>query len=56
MASLDLLNPQPTNEAPVQKSDDAAGFYTLGDKLVDAKAPTGRSRPAGRTASSTTAW
>ena len=41
MASLDLLNPKPTNEAPVQTSDDAAGFYELGDKLVDAKAPTG---------------
>jgi len=31
----------PTNEASVQKSDDAAGYYTLGDKLVDPKAPTG---------------
>ncbi len=31
----------PTNEASVQKSDDAAGYYVLGDKLVDAKAPTG---------------
>jgi succinate dehydrogenase / fumarate reductase flavoprotein subunit len=31
----------PTNEAPVQKSDDAEGFYVLGEKLVDAKAPTG---------------
>ena len=31
----------PTNEAPVQKSDDAAGYYVLGDKLVDPKAPTG---------------
>ncbi|HWJ09946.1 MAG TPA: succinate dehydrogenase (quinone) flavoprotein subunit, partial [Nocardioides sp.] len=31
----------PTNEAPVQKSDDAAGFYVLGEKLVDEKAPSG---------------
>lgn len=31
----------PTNEPSVQKSDDAAGFYELGEKLVDAKAPTG---------------
>ncbi|MFT4264147.1 MAG: fumarate reductase/succinate dehydrogenase flavoprotein subunit [Nocardioides sp.] len=36
-----MLNPQPTNEAPDQKSDDAEGFYVLGDKLVDAKAPAG---------------
>ncbi|MFD7074712.1 fumarate reductase/succinate dehydrogenase flavoprotein subunit [Nocardioides sp. NPDC057577] len=31
----------PTNEASVQKSDDAAGYYVLGDKLVDPKTPTG---------------
>jgi succinate dehydrogenase / fumarate reductase flavoprotein subunit len=31
----------PTNEPPVQKSDDAKGYYVLGEKLVDAKAPTG---------------
>ncbi|WP_300682301.1 fumarate reductase/succinate dehydrogenase flavoprotein subunit [Nocardioides sp.] len=36
-----MLNPQPTNAAPVQTSDDAAGYYELGEKLVDAKAPTG---------------
>jgi succinate dehydrogenase / fumarate reductase flavoprotein subunit len=31
----------PTNQPSEQKSDDAAGYYTLGDKLVDDKAPTG---------------
>ncbi|MDQ1104458.1 succinate dehydrogenase / fumarate reductase flavoprotein subunit [Nocardioides zeae] len=31
----------PLNAAPEQTSDDAAGYYTLGEKLVDAKAPTG---------------
>ncbi len=31
----------PLNEASVQKSDDAHGYYTLGDKLVDPIAPTG---------------
>ncbi|MFW6774596.1 fumarate reductase/succinate dehydrogenase flavoprotein subunit [Nocardioides sp. CPCC 205120] len=31
----------PLNVAPEQKSDDAHGYYVLGDKLVDAKAPTG---------------
>ncbi|NPC99050.1 fumarate reductase/succinate dehydrogenase flavoprotein subunit [Nocardioides sp. zg-DK7169] len=42
MASVHFLpGLTPTNEAPVQKSDDAAGFYVLGDKLVDPKAPTG---------------
>ncbi|HEY0891039.1 MAG TPA: fumarate reductase/succinate dehydrogenase flavoprotein subunit [Nocardioides sp.] len=30
-----------TNEPPVQKSDDAAGYYVLGEKLVDPKTPTG---------------
>src|SRR5690242_19292311 len=30
-----------TNEASVQKSDDAEGFYVLGDKLVDPRTPTG---------------
>lgn len=29
------------NAAPEQTSDDAAGYYTLGEKLVDEKAPTG---------------
>ncbi|WP_028659566.1 fumarate reductase/succinate dehydrogenase flavoprotein subunit [Nocardioides insulae] len=33
---------EPTNEPSVQTSDDAAGYYTLGDKLVDPKAPTGQ--------------
>ncbi len=42
MASVHFLpGLTPTNEAPVQKSDDAAGFYVLGDKIVDPKAPTG---------------
>ncbi|MEP9384090.1 fumarate reductase/succinate dehydrogenase flavoprotein subunit [Nocardioides sp. KR10-350] len=40
-STLDLSGLHPTNEAPVQKSDDAAGYYVLGDKLVDPKAPTG---------------
>ncbi|WP_436701572.1 fumarate reductase/succinate dehydrogenase flavoprotein subunit [Nocardioides sp. BYT-33-1] len=31
----------PLNEPSVQKSDDAHGYYTLGDKLVDPVAPTG---------------
>ncbi|GAA1539110.1 fumarate reductase/succinate dehydrogenase flavoprotein subunit [Nocardioides humi] len=31
----------PLNEASVQKSDDAHGYYTLGDKLVDPVAPVG---------------
>ncbi|MFS3128278.1 fumarate reductase/succinate dehydrogenase flavoprotein subunit [Nocardioides sp. Bht2] len=31
----------PLNVAPEQKSDDAAGYYSLGDKLVDPVAPTG---------------
>ncbi len=30
-----------TNEPSVQTSDDAEGFYVLGDKLVDEKTPTG---------------
>ncbi len=41
MALTVLPGLTPTNEPPVQKSDDAAGYYVLGDKLVDAKAPTG---------------
>lgn len=41
MAMTDPSGTVPLNEAPVQVSDDAAGYYTLGDKLVDAKAPTG---------------
>jgi succinate dehydrogenase / fumarate reductase flavoprotein subunit len=39
--TTDLSGLYPTNEAPVQKTDDAAGYYELGDKLVDANAPTG---------------
>jgi succinate dehydrogenase / fumarate reductase flavoprotein subunit len=31
----------PTNEAPVQRSDDAEGFYVLGEKIADTKAPSG---------------
>ncbi|MDT9592761.1 fumarate reductase/succinate dehydrogenase flavoprotein subunit [Nocardioides zeae] len=31
----------PLNKASEQISDDAAGFYTLGEKLVDASAPVG---------------
>jgi len=40
-STLDLSGLHPTNEAPVQKSDDAAGYYVLGEKLVDPKAPSG---------------
>ncbi len=39
MAFLDGTSP--TNAAPTQVSDDAAGYYTLGDPLVDPVAPTG---------------
>ncbi|MEI2820238.1 MAG: fumarate reductase/succinate dehydrogenase flavoprotein subunit [Marmoricola sp.] len=39
MGALDGTSP--TNKASVQKSDDAKGYYKLGDKLVDASAPTG---------------
>ncbi|MDQ6522551.1 fumarate reductase/succinate dehydrogenase flavoprotein subunit [Nocardioides sp. LHD-245] len=31
----------PLNEPSVQKSDDAHGYYTLGEKVVDEAAPTG---------------
>lgn len=31
----------PLNDPSEQKSDDARGYYTLGDKLVDPNAPTG---------------
>nr|WP_243640568.1 fumarate reductase/succinate dehydrogenase flavoprotein subunit [Nocardioides jejuensis] len=31
----------PTNQPSVQKSDDAAGFYTLGAPIIDETAPTG---------------
>ncbi len=41
MGTLDPSGTVPLNKASVQKSDDAAGFYALGDKLVDDKAPTG---------------
>jgi succinate dehydrogenase / fumarate reductase, flavoprotein subunit len=40
-SNADLSGLVAHNEAPVQTSDDAAGYYTLGEKLVDAKAPTG---------------
>ncbi len=41
MGTPDPSGMVPTNQPPVQKSDDAAGFYTLGSPLVDEKAPTG---------------
>jgi succinate dehydrogenase / fumarate reductase flavoprotein subunit len=31
----------PAGEPPVQTSDDAAGYYTLGETLVDSRAPSG---------------
>jgi succinate dehydrogenase / fumarate reductase, flavoprotein subunit len=40
-STTDLSGLYPTNTASEQKSDDAAGYYTLGDKLVDPKAPSG---------------
>ena len=40
-STADLSGLVAHNEPSVQVSDDAAGFYTLGDKLVDPKAPTG---------------
>lgn len=40
-STADLSGLVAHNEPPVQKSDDAAGYYTLGEKLVDPKAPTG---------------
>lgn len=40
-STADLSGLVAHNEAPVQVSDDAAGYYELGDKLVDAKAPVG---------------
>ncbi|WGL51720.1 fumarate reductase/succinate dehydrogenase flavoprotein subunit [Nocardioides sp. BP30] len=40
-STADLSGLVAHNEPSVQVSDDAAGFYELGDKLVDPKAPTG---------------
>ena len=40
MAMTDPSGTVPLNDAPVQKSDDAAGYYTPGDNLVDPIAPT----------------
>ncbi|WP_017934659.1 fumarate reductase/succinate dehydrogenase flavoprotein subunit [Nocardioides sp. Iso805N] len=40
-STADLSGLVAHNEASVQVSDDAAGFYVLGEKLVDPKAPTG---------------
>ena len=40
-STADLSGLVAHNEPSVQVSDDAAGFYTLGDKLVDPKAPAG---------------
>ena len=34
-------NPPATNQPAVQTSDDAKGFYTLGEKIEDTKAPAG---------------
>ena len=41
MAMTDPSGTVPTNQPSVQTSDDAAGYYTPGEPLVDAKAPTG---------------
>lgn len=41
MGTPDPSGTVPTNQPSVQKSDDAAGFYTLGAPVVDEKAPTG---------------
>ncbi|GGO84439.1 succinate dehydrogenase flavoprotein subunit [Nocardioides phosphati] len=41
MGTPDPSGTIPTNQPSVQKSDDAAGFYTLGAPLIDEKAPTG---------------
>jgi succinate dehydrogenase / fumarate reductase, flavoprotein subunit len=41
MASTDPSHSTPLNAAPVQVSDDARGYYTLGEPLVDPVAPTG---------------
>ncbi|BBH16624.1 succinate dehydrogenase flavoprotein subunit [Nocardioides baekrokdamisoli] len=40
-STKDLSGLYATNEASVQKSDDAAGYYTLGENVVDPSAPTG---------------
>lgn len=41
MAMTDSSGTVFTNQPSVQTSDDAAGYYTPGEPLVDAKAPTG---------------
>jgi succinate dehydrogenase / fumarate reductase flavoprotein subunit len=42
MASpIDPSHSTPTNEPPVQVSDDAQGYYVAGDPLVDPRTPTG---------------
>jgi succinate dehydrogenase / fumarate reductase flavoprotein subunit len=41
MGTPDPSGTVPTNQPSVQKSDDAAGYYTLGAPLVDETAPTG---------------
>lgn len=40
-STKDLSGLYATNEPSVQKSDDAKGYYTLGEKVVDPSAPTG---------------
>src|SRR5581483_5551661 len=40
-STKDLSGLYPTNEPSVQQSDDAAGYYTLGEKVVDPSSPTG---------------
>ncbi len=41
MSGSDLTGLTALNEAPTQTSDDAHGYYVPGEKIVDAKAPTG---------------
>ncbi|WP_244929785.1 fumarate reductase/succinate dehydrogenase flavoprotein subunit [Nocardioides sp. W7] len=41
MAASDPSHTTPLNSAPTQISDDARGYYTLGEPLVDPVAPTG---------------
>jgi len=40
-STTDLSGLHPHNEPSVQQSDDAAGYYELGEALVDPKAPAG---------------
>ncbi|WP_323793829.1 fumarate reductase/succinate dehydrogenase flavoprotein subunit [Nocardioides sp.] len=40
-SNLDLSGITPTNSASTQTSDDAHGYYTPGEPLVDSNAPTG---------------